>query len=202
MLLALQQYGQKFSPGIWPWKHLSANWQRSRHLYCLPLKKQLTCPGHTPWIANLNPPPATTRYCDWGMLQKVPSRSKERLNNSVGSREYAWLQLDNRDTIFAPVWDLLWCLVRGAESRGEGSCTHCHSLLYKTRWTEASGALLQRGAQHQPGKREVVWQIFWWSVALGSSMVRQELNGCFENSDFEFWYYVLIKHLNPSVEHI
>lgn len=117
MLLALQQYGQKFSPGIWPWKHLSANWQRSRHLYCLPLKKQLTCPGHTPWIANLNPPPATTRYCDWGMLQKVPSRSKERLNNSVGSREYAWLQLGNRDTIFAPVWDLLWCL---EEQKAEG----------------------------------------------------------------------------------
>lgn len=188
MLLALQQYGQKFSPGIWPWKHFSANWQRSRHLYCLPLKKQLTCPGHTPWIANLNPPPATARYCDWGMLQKVPSRSKERLNNSVGSREYAWLQLGNRDTIFAPVWDLLWCLVRGAESRGEGSCTHCQPAVQdKLNWGQW-GTSAERGSAPAWQERSCLADIL---VVSGFGLLHGETRTEWLFWEFRFWISVL-----------
>lgn len=183
MLLALQQHHQKFSPGIWPGKHFSGNWQRSRHLYCLSLKKQLTHPGHRPRISNLNPPQLQQDTVIELCSKMFPQEAKSNLIIQLAIENMPGYSL-----VIKPPSSHIFRICSDAcseEQKAEGKGNaHTVSLWYQAHWTEASEALLQRGAQHQTGKTEVVWQIFWWSVALGFSMVRQELNACFENSDF------------------
>lgn len=178
MLLALQHH-QKFSPGIWPGKHFSGNWQRSRHLYYLSLKKQLTHPGHRPWISNLNPPQLQQDIVIELCSKMFPQEAKSNLIIQLAIAGYSLVIKPPSSHIFRICSD---ACSEEQKAKGKGNA-HTVSLWYQAHWTEASEALLQRGAQHQTGKRSCLADIL---VISGFGLLHGETRT--ECLFWEFWF--------------
>lgn len=72
-------------PGIWPWETILCKLIKEQELPSL--SEETTHPTRAQiWISNQisnKPTPATRRYCDWGVLPDVPSRSRAQFKHRV-----------------------------------------------------------------------------------------------------------------------
>lgn len=116
-----------------------------------------------------------------------PQEEKSNLNPDLAIENTP----GNGDTIFPHVLDLLWCLLRGAESRGEGSCTHCQPAGQDTpKWGQWGTSAEGGSAPAWPKQhRSCVADIFDIFVASGFGLLHGETSTEWAVLSIQIFYF-------------